>query len=112
MTVQTGAALTARRMTVVGIVQGVGFRPFVYGLARRHGLGGWVLNTASGVEIVLVGSDAALDAFAADLPETAPPLAVLDRITVESIPLPGRAVVDQRRGVAAVPHPRLRGRTG
>jgi hydrogenase maturation protein HypF len=80
---------SARRITVAGIVQGVGFRPFVYNLARRYGLGGWVRNTAAGVEIVVVGPDAVLDAFAAELPVAAPPLAVLDRITVEAIPLPG-----------------------
>jgi len=93
MTVQNGAALTgglgARRISVAGIVQGVGFRPFVYGLARQHGLGGWVRNTSFGVEIVLVGPIAALDAFVTDLPGSAPPLAVLDRVTVEPIPLPG-----------------------
>ena len=82
-------SLRARRVTVAGIVQGVGFRPFVYTLAGRHGLGGWVRNTAAGVEIVLVGPHPAQDAVLADLPATAPPLAVLDRVAVESIPLPG-----------------------
>ena len=40
-----------RRLHASGVVQGVGFRPFVYGLARRHGLGGFVLNDARGVVI-------------------------------------------------------------
>ena len=55
--------ITARRILVEGIVQGVGFRPFVYTLAARHGLAGWVRNTASGVEIEVEGRPAALDAF-------------------------------------------------
>lgn len=82
-------ALQARRIRITGIVQGVGFRPFVYTLAQRHALGGWVLNNSAGVEIVVVGPEAALQAFLADLPAAAPPLAMLDRVIVETIPLPG-----------------------
>src|SRR5574342_641021 len=44
------------RLTVTGVVQGVGFRPFVYGLATRPGLGGWVRNTSSGVTIEVEGA--------------------------------------------------------
>ena len=43
---------TAVRISVRGVVQGVGFRPFVYSLAVRHGLRGWVLNTSAGVEVL------------------------------------------------------------
>jgi hydrogenase maturation protein HypF len=46
-----------------GIVQGVGFRPFVYDLAQRHGLAGWVLNDARGVQIEVEGSDEHVAAF-------------------------------------------------
>ncbi|MCK7511223.1 MAG: acylphosphatase [Desulfobacterales bacterium] len=45
----------ARRLQVNGIVQGVGFRPFVYQLAARHGLKGEVANTSSGVTILIEG---------------------------------------------------------
>jgi len=45
----------ARRLQVNGIVQGVGFRPFVYQLALRHGLKGEVANTSSGVDIHIEG---------------------------------------------------------
>jgi hydrogenase maturation protein HypF len=48
-------------------VQGVGFRPFVFRLATAHGLTGWVLNGAHGVDIHVEGSADALDAFARDL---------------------------------------------
>jgi hydrogenase maturation protein HypF len=61
----------------------VGFRPFVYSLAQRHGLTGWVRNTSSGVEIHVEGPAAAVDAFAADLPREAPPRAYIAEFTCE-----------------------------
>jgi hydrogenase maturation protein HypF len=80
---------SARRITVTGIVQGVGFRPFVYALAHQHGLGGWVRNTPFGVEIILVGPAEAQARFMAAFPEAAPPLALLDQIDSVAIDLPG-----------------------
>lgn len=62
----------ARFLRVRGVVQGVGFRPFVYRLAREHGLKGWVLNAEDGVRIHVEGADDALDAFQRQL-ATAPP---------------------------------------
>ena len=53
----------ARLIRVRGVVQGVGFRPFVYRLARANALGGWVLNQENGVEIHVEGCDAGLQAF-------------------------------------------------
>lgn len=73
---------TAIGIQITGIVQGVGFRPFVYKLAGRYGVRGWVANTAEGVEIVAEGSQDALDAFAAALEVEAPPLARIEAITV------------------------------
>ena len=72
-----------RRYRVTGVVQGVGFRPFVYGLARRQGLGGFVLNDGKGVVIEAEGSE--LDRFAADLASKAPPLARVDSVTAEVV---------------------------
>ncbi len=60
-------------MSVRGVVQGVGFRPFVYSLAARYGLRGWVLNTSAGVEVLAEGSPDAVAAFAEALPAEAPP---------------------------------------
>jgi len=60
---------------VSGIVQGVGFRPFVYRLACRFGLRGWVSNTVHGVKIEVVGKNGALDRFAESLRSEAPPMA-------------------------------------
>jgi hydrogenase maturation protein HypF len=70
-------------VSVRGIVQGVGFRPFVYQLAERHRLVGWVRNTTSQVEIQVEGSEAALAAFVRDLRDEAPPLARIDEIETE-----------------------------
>lgn len=57
----------ARRLHVTGVVQGVGFRPFVYRVARERGLSGWVLNGAAGVEVHVEGDAAALDEFSETL---------------------------------------------
>ena len=55
--------LAGTRIHITGIVQGVGFRPFVYGLANRYELYGWVRNTSAGVDIEVDGSPDALVAF-------------------------------------------------
>jgi hydrogenase maturation protein HypF len=86
-----------RRFRVRGIVQGVGFRPFVHGLAGRHRLGGYVLNDGEGVVIEAEGDRASLDAFAASLRRDAPPLARVQAVTAESVELRG----DERFAVAA-----------
>ncbi|MFN2629404.1 MAG: acylphosphatase, partial [Gaiellaceae bacterium] len=80
-----------RRFRVHGIVQGVGFRPFVYGLARRHGLAGFVLNDGEGVVIEAEGPTLALDALAAALREEAPVLARVDAVAMERLPPSGAA---------------------
>ena len=67
-------------ITVRGIVQGVGFRPFVYGLANELGLKGTVLNDARGVVIDVEGSEDALASFLRALAEDAPPLAVIEHV--------------------------------
>jgi hydrogenase maturation protein HypF len=65
----------ARRLHVNGIVQGVGFRPFVYQLAVRHGLKGEVANTSAGVTIHIEGPSGCIGLFEKDLTEKSPPLA-------------------------------------
>jgi hydrogenase maturation protein HypF len=75
------AATTRRlRLRVGGIVQGVGFRPFVYRLAHDLGLGGWVLNDTRGVLIEVEGVSAAVVRFLERLAAEAPPLAAVERI--------------------------------
>jgi hydrogenase maturation protein HypF len=68
---------------VRGVVQGVGFRPFVYGLARRNALGGFVLNDGEGVLIEAEGVH--IDRFASALVGEAPPLARIASVTSEPI---------------------------
>ncbi len=63
----------AVRLSVRGVVQGVGFRPFVFSLAQRYALTGWVQNTSAGVEILVEGTPAQVDAFVEALPCEAPP---------------------------------------
>ncbi|MHB8060583.1 MAG: acylphosphatase, partial [Gaiellaceae bacterium] len=74
-----------RRIRVGGIVQGVGFRPFVYGLARARELGGFVRNDARGVVIEVEGEKEKLDLFAAALVEQAPPLARISALETSEI---------------------------
>jgi hydrogenase maturation protein HypF len=72
----------ARTLLVEGVVQGVGFRPFVWRLATELGLAGRVRNAAGRVEIEAAGSSEALDAFARRLRTDAPPRARVERVTV------------------------------
>ncbi len=71
---------------VEGVVQGVGFRPFVYALATRLGLGGFVGNDVDGVFAEVEGSDAAVSAFLRELKRDAPPLARIERVTTRRLP--------------------------
>jgi hydrogenase maturation protein HypF len=74
-----------RRLAVRGIVQGVGFRPFVYGLATRHQLAGFVGNDSQGVFIEVEGDPDAVAAFIHDLKAHPPPLALIESITSEAL---------------------------
>jgi hydrogenase maturation protein HypF len=75
-----------RRIRVRGIVQGVGFRPFVFRLAEEEGVSGWVLNDSLGVMTEAEAARRALDRFERRLSEDAPPLARVSSIESESIP--------------------------
>ncbi len=92
--------IVRRRIQVRGVVQGVGFRPFVYHLARRHDLRGWVCNTSSGVDIEAEGAPQAVDAFLQALTVEAPPLARIDAIEVHELPPNGDATFEIRHSQA------------
>ena len=76
---------SATRIQVKGVVQGVGFRPFVYRLASELGLVGDVRNDASGVLINLTGPVAEIDLFLDRMSHETPPLAQIDTVTTKEI---------------------------
>ncbi len=73
-TEQSVTGITRTAVFVTGIVQGVGFRPFIYRIARDAGLSGFVLNTSEGVEIEVEGPRERIDAFVKAVRRQAPPL--------------------------------------
>lgn len=79
-------AISRQRFSVIGIVQGVGFRPFVARLATSLDLAGWVRNTSSAVEIEVEGPADSLAAFAHRLESEAPPAASIEHIDRLTIP--------------------------
>jgi hydrogenase maturation protein HypF len=74
--------LELARISVRGVVQGVGFRPFVFQLATRHGLNGWVCNTSEDVRIEVQGDSRDLEQFISELQHNAPPLARIENISI------------------------------
>ena len=72
---------------VRGIVQGVGFRPFIYRLARQHQIAGWVLNDTQGVKIEAAGTAVEVAAFLAGIRSEAPSMAVIDALEVQDLPV-------------------------
>ncbi len=94
-----------KAISVAGIVQGVGFRPYVYRLAAEESLTGFITNTAAGVAIEVEGEEPAVARFLRQLPAEAPPLARITEINVAEIPcdhdgafriLPSRAGAERR----------------
>jgi hydrogenase maturation protein HypF len=81
--------LTRTRVRVEGIVQGVGFRPFVHALAGRLGLAGLVGNDAGGVFVEVEGAAETVERFLEALATEAPPLAVIERVTATPLPPTG-----------------------
>ena len=92
---------TAVRISVRGVVQGVGFRPFVYSLAARRGVRGWVRNTSAGVEVLAEGAPADVAGFAEALPLEAPPRSHIAGYEVREVP-PGTAVDGPAAGASFV----------
>ena len=82
------SGLERRSVRIIGVVQGVGFRPFLWRRATRLGLGGHVENGPDGVTAEIVGPAAAVAAFLDGLATAAPPLAIVDRVAVEVLPGP------------------------
>ena len=72
---------------VHGIVQGVGFRPFIYKIARRHLINGWVLNATAGVFIHAEGESKDIDDFVMEVSDNAPAASRVDEILMKEVPL-------------------------
>ena len=88
----------AYSIKVRGVVQGVGFRPFVYRLARANGLKGWVLNAEEGVEIHLEGEQGTLQSFLAEMKARPPQAAAIAEVRVQAGGSSGvRGVYDSRK---------------
>ena len=77
--------MTAMRIEVKGIVQGVGFRPFVHRLVEKWGFTGWVRNTSDGAELELCGARGALLHFIEELKHNAPPLALIESVDFSEV---------------------------
>jgi hydrogenase maturation protein HypF len=84
---RVGPDETALEIHVRGVVQGVGFRPFVHRLALRQGLAGWVRNEAGEVRIRVQGGAAGVEGFLRALPSKGPPLARIDSMETQSVDL-------------------------
>ena len=74
------------RARLRGIVQGVGFRPYVFQLAEAHRLNGWVRNDTDGVELEVAGTGVNIEGFLRDLPARTPPLARVVELEVHELP--------------------------
>ena len=104
-----GLLYMRKAIAISGIVQGVGFRPFIYRLATENHLTGFITNTEAGVSIEVEGSTDAIDAFLSRLPKEVPPLARITNIVVMDRPsnhdvdfriLPSRAGEERRALIA------------
>ncbi|HEY0705052.1 MAG TPA: carbamoyltransferase HypF [Candidatus Acidoferrales bacterium] len=95
------SAIGARSIKVRGVVQGVGFRPFVFRLAQAYALAGWVLNGEEGVEIFVEGAETSLQAFVVALQNEPPPAAQIAGIEIratESVGCGGFTIRESEKG--------------
>jgi hydrogenase maturation protein HypF len=92
--------LELARISVRGVVQGVGFRPFVFQLATKYSLKGWVCNTSEDVKIEVQGDSRDLEHFVSELQHNAPPLAHIENVSVTRHPPADYTGFEIRRSVA------------
>jgi len=85
------------RLEISGAVQGVGFRPFIYRLAIRFGLAGWVSNTAMGVVLEVEGEEEVLERFADSIKREKPPAAILQDINFKYLNTSGYTEFEIRK---------------
>jgi hydrogenase maturation protein HypF len=99
MATLTRSGILRRRICLRGIVQGVGFRPFVYNLAKNIGIRGFILNSSFGVTIEAEGAEAALDKFTRSLYDP-PPLAHIEEITTTDLDPLGDEIFEIKQSLA------------
>ncbi|MFA5270953.1 MAG: carbamoyltransferase HypF [Candidatus Omnitrophota bacterium] len=80
------------KLHIEGVVQGVGFRPYVYKLSKRFGLGGHVFNDTKGVTVELEGEPSKIDGFISVLGKSGPAASAINTITKKEIPVKGEKV--------------------
>ena len=100
MSIAPPASPRRLRLRIEGVVQGVGFRPYVFRLAGELGLHGFVRNDEHGVLVEVEGGRRALDRFTVRLPREAPPLALVEKVEIDTIPAraePGFEIVTSER---------------
>ncbi len=88
------------KINVRGVVQGVGFRPFAYRLAREHNLKGWVRNTSGSVEIEVEGDAESLENFLGNLETQAPPMARIEKVKATFYPPKGYTEFEIRESLS------------
>jgi hydrogenase maturation protein HypF len=89
--------LIGARLKITGIVQGVGFRPFIFNLAKRYDLTGWVRNSSEGVDIEVDGIPTRVHDFIQALQNEAPPLSKIDTFEVAECPVNGHHGFDIKK---------------
>jgi hydrogenase maturation protein HypF len=99
MATLTQSGILRRRICLRGVVQGVGFRPFVYNLAKNVGIRGFILNSSSGVTIEAEGPEPALDEFIRSLHHP-PPLAQIEDLTTADLDPLGDEIFEIRHSLA------------
>ena len=86
---------------ITGIVQGIGFRPYIYNLAQKHLIRGWVFNNEKGVFIDAEGEDGHLDQFIQEIPNLAPPLARIESFKIKHLEPLGYTTFEIRKSEEA-----------
>ena len=81
--------VSAGKIEITGVVQGVGFRPFLFQLARHYNLNGQVSNTGQGVTLVVEGPEEKIRAFCRDIPAKSPPLSSINHVHYRPVPVQG-----------------------
>ena len=93
-----------KQIQIQGVVQGVGFRPFIYRIAHRFAIGGWVLNSSHGAIIEAEGPPTAVEGFLTAMRRELPSLARIDEMTVTSINPQGENAFAIRESVVEPSH--------